>query len=408
LHLFEGFGIETECMLVDGQSLDVRPLSDQVFRAVCGEVLDDFADGAIGWSNELALHVLELKTIAPVPSLSGLAETFGASIARLNRVLRPLNARALPGAMHPWMVPQRETRIWPHVHHEVYQLYDRLFDCRRHGWANVQSTQLNLPFTGDEEFGRLHAAVRVVLPLLPALAAASPIVEGRATGFLDTRLTYYGRISERVPEIAGRVIPEQVFEIRSYHEQVLEPMYRAVAPLDPQGALRNEWLNARGAIPRFDRSAIEIRVVDAQECPRSDLAIAFATAAVVRACVEERWAGYGTQKAWEIEPLARIYQATVEHGPQAEIADPRYAALFGLRSGARLTAGGLWRHLVETAVAPAPDAPEFLDALRLILERGTLAERLLRAVGQDDSPARLRSVAARLAECIEANEPFED
>jgi hypothetical protein len=31
--------------------------------------------------------------------------------------------------------------------------------------------------------------------------------------------------------------------------------------------LRHEWVNARGAIARFDRSAIEIRVLDVAECP---------------------------------------------------------------------------------------------------------------------------------------------
>ena len=33
-------------------------------------------------------------------------------------------------------------------------------------------------------------------------------------------------------------------------------------------------MNSRGAIARFDRNAIEIRVIDVQECPKADLAIA--------------------------------------------------------------------------------------------------------------------------------------
>ena len=47
---------------------------------------------------------------------------------------------------------------------------------------------LNLPFSSDEEFGRLHAAIRLLLPLLPALAASSPLVEVyRANEFFHTR-----------------------------------------------------------------------------------------------------------------------------------------------------------------------------------------------------------------------------
>ena len=48
-----------------------------------------------------------------------------------------------------------------------------------------------------------------------------------------------------------------------------------IAPLDPDGTLQHEWLNSRGAIARFDRNAIEIRVLDIQECPVADLAICF-------------------------------------------------------------------------------------------------------------------------------------
>ena len=50
----------------------------------------------------------------------------------------------------------------------MYEAYDRIFDCRGHGWANLQAVHLNLPFSGDEEFGRLHAAIRLVLPIMPA------------------------------------------------------------------------------------------------------------------------------------------------------------------------------------------------------------------------------------------------
>jgi len=38
--------------------------------------------------------------------------------------------------------------------------------------------------------------------------------------------------------------------------------------------LQNEWLNSRGAIARFERDTIEIRVLDSQETPAAELAIA--------------------------------------------------------------------------------------------------------------------------------------
>ena len=59
--------------------------------------------------------------------------------------------------------------------------------------------------------------------------------------------------------MAGRVIPEPVFDKKSYEEQIFQRIYADIAPHDPQGILQHEWLNSRGAIARFDRNAIEIR-----------------------------------------------------------------------------------------------------------------------------------------------------
>jgi gamma-glutamyl:cysteine ligase YbdK (ATP-grasp superfamily) len=109
------------------------------------------------------------------------------------------------------MDPLRETKLWPHQNNEIYQAFDRIFDCRGHGWSNLQSCHINFPFETEEEFGRLHAAIRLVLPLLPALAASSPYKEGVRGEDLDTRLATYRTNCARVPLVTGNVIPEQVF-----------------------------------------------------------------------------------------------------------------------------------------------------------------------------------------------------
>ena len=80
----------------------------------------------------------------------------------------------LPTAMHPWMDPHTETLLWPHGNRDIYHTYNRIFNCQGHGWSNLQSVHVNLAFKGDEEFGRLHGAIRLLLPLLPALAITSP------------------------------------------------------------------------------------------------------------------------------------------------------------------------------------------------------------------------------------------
>ncbi|TFG66632.1 MAG: glutamate--cysteine ligase, partial [Gemmatimonadales bacterium] len=171
-------------MIVDADTLDVLPVADRLL----GEEAE-IDRGALAWSNELVLHVIELKTNGPAACLSSLPSHFQHDVAEIVEALKPLGARLMPTGMHPWMKPD-EARLWPHEYTAVYRALDRLFSCKQHGWSNLQSTHINLPFHGDEEFGRLHAAIRLVLPLIPALAASSPLQEGVRTGLLDTRLEH--------------------------------------------------------------------------------------------------------------------------------------------------------------------------------------------------------------------------
>src|SRR5690606_31495935 len=114
----------------------------------------DVEHGEVDWSNELALHVIEMKTAGPVASLENVADHFQREVRVMNGLLAERGARLMPTAMHPWMDPDRELRLWPHDNDVIYRTLDRIFDCRGHGWANLQSTHINLPFCGDEEFGR--------------------------------------------------------------------------------------------------------------------------------------------------------------------------------------------------------------------------------------------------------------
>ncbi|HEX6199038.1 MAG TPA: glutamate-cysteine ligase family protein [Thermoanaerobaculia bacterium] len=435
-HLFEAYGVELEYMIVDRDSLAVLPVADRALEALAGAPAAEVEERGLGYSNELVLHLLEIKTAEPVPALTPeVAADLQQGVRRLGEVLGK-GARLLPTGMHPWFDPETETRLWPGEGSEVYRAYDRIFGCRGHGWSNLQAVHLNLPFAGDEELGRLHAAVRLVLPILPALAASSPVMEGRVTGLLDSRLEAYRTNSRRFASITGEVIPEPVFTRADYEERILQPIYRDLAPLDPEGVLRHEFSNARGAIARFGRGSIEIRVLDVQEAPRADVAILALVAGVLKLLAEERWSSQEAQRRVETGPLARLLRRAITAAEAAEIDDPAYLALFGfeaprkrpraprrrglLRRGPRpgpepATAGDLWRHLAREAFAAgATDEAAFGADLRVILEEGPLARRILRALGADaevdgglEIPRNhLREVYGRLADCLAAGELF--
>ena len=408
LHAFRGVGIELEYMIVDRDTLAVRPIADELIRAETGAYANDAERGAYGWSNELVLHLVEIKNNAPSPRLEPLAEGFQNEVRATNARLAPLNAQLMPTAAHPWMDPRAEARLWPHQYAEIYAAYDRIFDCRRHGWANLQSMHVNLPFATDAELARVLAAVRVTLPILPALAASSPIADGAPSGFVDFRMHCYLTHAARIASMMGDVIPEPVGSEAEYRARVLEPMYREIAPLDPAEVMRDEWLNARGAIARFDCGAVEIRVIDTQECPRADLAVAAATVAAVRATYDGRWATLAEQQHFPVRRLLKVLGACIRDAERAVIDDADYLRLLGYK-GARCSAAELWWHLLqETLPHAGRAAAPWREPLELILTEGPLARRILAAVGSRPSRAHLEAVYRGLCDCLAQGWLFRD
>jgi gamma-glutamyl:cysteine ligase YbdK (ATP-grasp superfamily) len=403
LGLFEAVGVELEYMIVASRGLAVMPVADEVLRAAAGEIVSEVAMGPLAWSNELCLHVIELKTNGPAPGLAGLSAAFAGDVARINAILAPLGGRLMPGGAHPFMDPARETRLWNHEYSPVYAAYDRIFGCTGHGWSNLQSMHINLPFAGDDEFGRLHAAIRLLLPIMPALAASTPMLDSRLTGLMDSRLAAYRLNSRRLPRITGLVVPEPVFTRAEYERVILDPMYADIAPLDPDGILRHEWLNSRGAIARFERDAIEIRVLDMQERPAADLAVAALVTAALGALCREDFGGFAGQRQWPVAPLAELFSRCVRDADAAVVADAAYARELGYPGPLPCSAGDLWRSLA--ARLPAP--PDGLDEpARVILEQGCLARRLTAALGPAPDAARIGRVCERLCACLRDNEPF--
>ncbi len=403
---FQRYGVELEYMIVDRDTLNVRPICDELLKAVCGsyeaEVQPDGDAAPIAWSNELALHVVELKTNHPADTLNGLDETFHHHVRRVNDLLAPMSARLLPTAMHPWMDPHRELRLWPHEASPIYDAFDRIFSCKGHGWANLQSVHLNLPFANDEEFGNLHAAIRAVLPLLPAIAAASPVVDGRPTGLLDTRIDVYRTNARKVPSVSGRVIPEPVYTRRAYEGELLAGLYRDIAPHDPDRILQHEWLNARGCIARFDRGAIEIRLLDIQECPKADLAILALVIEVVRALTQQRWGGQAALRSLDRDRMSDVLALTTRYAENAAIDYLPLLKTLGM-PGSEATAGQIWRHLIHELIPTASPWRQTLDVLN---DRGTLATRILTALGPTPDRAGIDRVYRRLANCLQENELF--
>ena len=461
--LWERFGVEMEFMIVDRDTLNVLPRADvPLGKDKDGNQLSDIEYDDIGLSNELVSHVLEFKCAHPKSTFDGLGKRFFHEIRRANKKLEKINAMLLPSACHPFMDPA-EMKLWPYDCLDIYQTYDRIFNCKGHGWANLQSTHLNLSFDGDEEFGELHAAIRLLLPLIPAIAASSPYLDGKYTGYRDARINVYRHNQDKVPEITGQVIPEQAYSYDEYNKMIFDKVKKAIAPYDTEHLLNHFFLNSRGAIARFDRGAIEIRLVDIQECPNADIAIAELEIATLKAIVNGKFAASCTSNApgssdsatgnaagssasseniaansvphtlkeyreflrnFDTTRLAELLNKTVKDAENATIDWAKYLSVFGIDFATAsastspattpaantpattspanaVTAGDLWKHIYSVVKNDLTEVSQ--NVMEKMLERGTLSSALYKALGDSPSHEAFVTEYKKLADCLAHN-----
>lgn len=399
--LFSVIGLEIEYMLVDPEHLNVQPKSDVILRSLAGEQVNEVELGDIAVSNELVMHVLELKNNGPKPASAPLTQQFQQAILKLQPLLTQCNLQLLPTGAHPWMDPLTETKRWPHGNMAIYRQYDSIFNCQGHGWANLQSMHVNLPFANDEEFRQLHNSIRLILPLLPAIAASTPFLDGQKTGLKDSRLHFYGKNQQRIPSISGEIIPEFVSSESEYQQTILAPMYKDISPFDPEKTLQYEWLNSRAAIPKFNYKAIEIRILDSQECVQSDIAIALAIHAILKNWLAN--SDYYLNSPCDTMRLRNVYDQAVKEGLAFSVDDSELCAQWQLPKR-KMSIHEIWSQLIERVSSDLDQTSQL--CLEYILKHGNLSERILRACGNDHSKTNLKRVYRQLGHCLLTNQLF--
>ena len=203
-----------------------------------------------------------------------------------------------------------------------------------------------------------------------------------------------------------------MFTRAEYEAEMLGRIYDDLSGHDPEGVLRYEWVNARGAIARFDRGAIEIRLIDTQECPAADLAVVAAVTEVVRALA----VGPLSERDWSDDPaherLAELLGRTIQDGDAAILDDGAYLATLGINRS-ESSAADVWRTLMDR-YPPSDPSGEWTPPLQTLLDRGPLARRMLSSVDREtvesgttaEARAELHALFGDLSACLLANEPF--
>lgn len=406
--LFDVIGIELEYPVVD-RELRPQNLVEPLFRRLAGRATSEAEYGGAGFSNELAAHVFEVKAIEPVRSLRVIEQRLVKGLRAVQRVLKAdFGARLLPTGMHPFFNPA-DAQLWPRAGRPIYETYASIFPVFGHGWMNVQSCHINLPFGTEEETVLLHNAISCLLPYLPALTASSPIYGGRLRPYVCNRLAFYKQNQKRIPRITAEVVPEFMTSYAQYKREILEPIYKDLSRIRGGKRLQHEWVNSRGAIVRFSRRAIEIRVLDSQECPKMDIAFAVFTRGALKAMM--RMMKEGRVPLPRRRMLIDDFNYVIRGGSRAEVQAAHLRPWLGLKRPP--TARQILLGLLREAESETPKAE--LDYYPLIENRivtGNLSEQIRREIHRKSVKndkrmrATVQGVYEELSECLALNRPW--
>jgi gamma-glutamyl:cysteine ligase YbdK (ATP-grasp superfamily) len=386
----EVLGPEHEFSIVD-EKLTPLPIVDKVIKDFHGRIVNVVSLGQCSFGKELQAHVVEFKANKPFSSPETFEETMQEAVDNVLSLLSEhYDARLLGSGMHP-SLKLNDAKVWSHRDRQIYQAMSKIFNLNQHGWLNLQSFQLNLPYKNQSEAVRLYNALTNVLPYLPALAASSPIYESKIGDYLDNRLHFYSTNQVEVPSITGKVIPEYVGSFEEYEKVTVRQYSEDLAKLNaPKCLLNKKWLNSRGAVIRSDRRAIEIRILDEQESVKSDVALSCFIRAVLRGILME-----DEYPQLPNETLVENLNHVIRDGLDASVKHPKGK-----------TAKQLCQYLLKIAAKNAtPEEKKYLYIIEQRVDQGSLSTLILKEVAKrarrTDLKEAIINVYSSLADCLE-------
>ena len=389
----EVLGPEHEYSLVD-KDLKPLPISDKIIKDYCGKIINFIELPKFTFGKELQLHVMEIKANEPFKSPIEFEETMQSAVTVLNQIVQKHGAMLLGTGMHP-LLKLQDTAVWPHYHKKIYQQYGKIFNLNQHGWLNVQSFHLNLPYQNEVDAIQIHNQLTNLCAYLPAIAASSPIFEGKIGPDIDNRLKFYRINQKEVPSVTGDVIPEYLTSLSQYKNEIIGQYSRDLISSGADKILMNkEWVNSRGIIFRFDRQALEIRIMDEQECIKSDVALACFVRASLRGLIRANA---------ELLPhvlLVKNYNSAAKDGLNAAVSSPHGK-----------TAREVCKYFIDLAQKHANcDEKKYLWLTAKRIEEGSLSERIraniLRRAQKTDFHQAIVDVYSTLIKCLSDNEIY--
>ena len=347
-------GIEEEFALLDPATHDLVPRFEQTL-ARARERDPALAEAIAG---ELIRSEIEI--------VSGRGETFADALARQRDRRRRLFALAGEESLalaatgtHPW-ADYREQAIIDTEH------YKRVEDGLKYvAWRNnTFSLHVHVGVRDIDRAVRVCDRLRPVLPLLLAVSANSPYLDGRDSGLHSARTQSFTRNFPRcgVPDAFGGW---------SAYRQYIELLLRTRSIVE----FTQVWWSVR---PHFQFGTVEVRICDAQ----STAAESEALAALIVACVAQA-ARDVDERVPFVDPQPRLIEENVwraiRYGQDGQMIDVERGEQYPAAEIAERLAR--WTEPVRNEIGLEPAFPERNGAQRQrrLIEAGEPAEEVFAA-----------------------------
>ena len=200
---------------------------------------------------------------------------------------------------------------------------------------------------------------------------------------------------KEVPSITGDVIPEYASSFKQYRKEIIERYSLDLADAGVEECLLyKDWVNSRGVIFRFDRKAIEIRVMDEQECVKSDVALSCFIRALLRGLMERK------AELLPHEILVKDFNSVIRMGLNAKVVHPNGQTA---RQVCRYFFKIAWQNATE-------EEKKYLSIIEKRIEHGNLSEiikkKVQEKVRKTDFKEAVISVYSTLIKSLIDNQPY--
>jgi hypothetical protein len=198
-----------------------------------------------------------------------------------------------------------------------------------------------------------------------------------------------------VPSVTGDVVPEYASSFEQYRKEVIGQYSRELAGAGAgKTLLFKEWVNSRGVIFRFDRAALEVRVMDEQECVKSDVALSCFIRAALRGLLAD------PVEMLPHDLLVSDFNAMMTNGLNAKTHHPEGK-----------TARQVCQHFYDLALENAEAAEKkYMWIVKKRIDEGNLSElirgKILAKSQRTDFMEAVLTVYSALTECLVDNQPY--